>query len=116
MISKRYRNRAMRIYTDYFNKSPRGKTVLPKYLYEAGFPRKVDALETTRVLASMGYLALGHFHYEGDYVEKLTDKGKCYFEVSSDQRRLRWFDRLCGFVSGVAVTVLSGVIVYLITS
>lgn len=116
MIPKRYRDRAMKIYIDRFSKSTRKETVLPQYLYEAGFPHKVDALETTRVLASMGYLSLGHFLYEGDYVDDLTDKGKCYFEVSSDQRRMRWLDRLYGFISGVATAILADIIVRLIVA
>lgn len=111
MISKRNRDRAMRIYTDYFNRSSRPQTITPEYLYDKGFPRNVDALETTHALASMGYISLGHFALEKDYIKELTDKGKCYFEVSSDQRRTRWFDRLWGFVSGVALTVIADLII-----
>lgn len=120
VIPKKYRDKAMRIYCDYFAKQTRiGDITIGtfpiKELYDHGFPRKADADETTRVLAAMGYLSVKSYFCEDDIVDKLTDKGKCYFEVSSDQRSLRWSDRLCGFAFGVCVTVLSGLIVHWLT-
>ena len=116
MISKRYRNKAMRIYCDCFMRQSRPEILSPEVLYEHGFPRKINALEATRTLAALGYIKITRFALEGYVVEALTDKGKCYFETTSDGRRLRWFDRLCGFVSGVATTFLAGVLVHLVTS
>lgn len=115
MISKRYRNKALRIYCDCFMRQTRPGTLSPEVLYEHGFPRKINALETTRTLAALGYVKITRFMLEGYVVEDLTDKGKCYFETASDERCLRWFDRLCGFVSGVATTFLAGVLVYWVT-
>ena len=110
-ISKRNRNRAMKIYSEYFKQSRHPDSVTPTHLYEHGFPRNVDALETTRLLASMGYLSLTHFKLERDSVLDLTDAGRCYFEVRSDDTRRRWLDRLYGFVSGVVLTVVADLIV-----
>ena len=120
VIPKRYRDKAMRIYCDYFAKQRKsGEFITEAFsvqkLYDYGFPRKADAEETTHVLAAMGDLSVHNYYSAGDFVEGLTDEGKYYFEVSSDQRRMRWFDRLCGFVSGVCVTVLSGLIVHWLT-
>ena len=63
MIPKRYRDKAMRIYCDYFAKQRKsGEFITEAFsvqkLYDYGFPRKADAEETTHVLAAMGYLSV----------------------------------------------------------
>ena len=70
--------------------------------------KKLDALA---FLESSGYISV-HRSFNGKIMSIRPEaQGKAYFVWKAQRRREKWLDRLYGFLSGVAVTVIGGLIV-----
>lgn len=88
--SKSLRDKAMRIICDFHKHKEINTLISSKYLYYHGIPKTIDAIHLLTVLQSLGYIQLKRHANEPDYYIHLTDSGRCYFEVSSDNRREFW--------------------------
>ena len=90
IISKRIRNKAMRIIYDFHRERFIGKAITSDYLLHKGIPKSVDVRDVVSVLSAMGYLDLKqNWDEEVEYIY-LTDQGRCYFETKSDERAAFW--------------------------
>lgn len=92
-ISKRNRDKAMRIICDFNVNRDRKAFITTESLYGLGFPKDVDAKQTVDVLEAMGYVTYFDLFQRGSKFIELTDEGKCYFERKADrsrEKRIEW--------------------------
>ena len=109
-VSKRTRNKAMRIICD-FHRKPHGSTYLhPSDLHELGLPRSVGVDEVINILLSKGYINTILPLREKSMCITLTDSGRCYFENQSDERRKFWKEHIVNFVGGFLSGVVTGIL------
>ena len=67
--------------------------------------------ESLALLETRGYISVQRA-WGGTIVSVSTSqRGNAYFTEKAERRREKWLDRLYGFISGVAVTAIGGLIV-----
>lgn len=68
-------------------------------------------MEALALLETGGYITVKRA-WGGELISVRPElRGKAYFAARAERRREKWLDRLCGFLSGVAVTVIADLIV-----
>lgn len=103
-----------KILLSFLNKQPE-KTFI--YLEEEEYPDELgdndDFFALVRYLDENGYVETISSSSGAQLGIRLSHKGAHWKEFRGLERRERWKERLCGFVSGVLVTVISGLILRL---
>ena len=69
-----------------------------------------DVIRICKALAKQGLVEFARYSTGADMGVALTQKGKTYKELQRLETKERWKERLYGFVSGVLITVLGGII------
>lgn len=93
-------------------------------LSESGSEMRTDLLrelntnqklqESLALLETRGYVSVRRA-WGGDIVSvTASQRGRAYFIEKTERRREKWLDRLYGFLSGVAVTVIADLILRLL--
>ena len=70
--------------------------------------------EILGILESKGLLRLTRY-VDNAFRIDITPLGHNYFDDKAARCRRRWLDRLVGFISGVAISVAAGLIIYCVT-
>ncbi len=107
-VSKRCRNKVMRSICRFHYQRDPSTYITYEYLYYHGLSKIKDAEHVINVLQSMGYIKICRTPNSGIECVELTDKGKCYFEVSNDERNAFVFKSILVpvFVSVIANLVI----------
>ena len=111
-ISKRHRDKAMKIICGFHESKKPGCSIGAPYLTKNGLSKTVDADHVVEVLRSMGYVTYSK-NPDGRICEiNLTDSGKCYFEKKKDishEKRIEWIRYIITTVIAALALIIAAI-------
>lgn len=108
-VSKRLRDKTMKILCDFYSNNEIHTYVTTKYIYTVGFPKSKNSEHVLKVLKSMGYVDLRITSDGTEFKIYLTDKGRCYFETSSDSKRDFWRKSV---ITPILISLATNLLIY----
>lgn len=84
-ISKKKREKVLKLIRDFEEKREKNTYITEEYLFNKGVS-KDEILQILRVLEGMEYIEYKNVFATSQKYIFLTDKGKCYFETKKDDR------------------------------
>lgn len=111
-VSKRHRNKAMKIICDFHASKKPGHSIGPQYLTKHGLTERVNAEHVVEILRSMGYVTYSRNPDGRIYEINLTDSGKCYFEKKKDishEKRVEWIRYIITTLIAILALIIAAI-------